>query len=563
MKHRTLPVWLMVAVVVLGALFRLARLDNRSVHADEAVQAVKLGRLLERNEYIYDPGEYHGPALNYLTLPIVRLAGARKLTDVNETLLRLLPALLGIALIALVWLLREDLGRPAAVCAATLTAVSPAMVFYSRYYIAETLLVCFTFGAMVGAWRYVRAGDPGAILTPKSIGWRPWLRRVAWLVAAGVCIGLMHATKETCVVALFAMVAAAALTAIWASRADGKEPRRNLPALMVAGAVVLAVAGVVSILLFSSFFTNPRGPGDSVAAYLNYIGRASGKGDAAWHVHPWYYYVQLLLWSHRPGGGVWSEAIILVLAVAGLAAGLRGKTSGGASPSLVRFLGAYTLIATLVYSWSPYKTPWCALGFLHGMILLAGVGAVALVRWAPGRAAKALLIALMTAAFGHLAWQAYHGSFTAYEDAGNPYVYAQTTSDVPALARRVKELADAHPDGPAMHIQVICPGNDYWPLPWYLRSFGRVGWYESVPDGPLAPLVILKPEVEPALVKKLFEGQPPGERALYVDLLHDLPRREVQLRHNAPLRAFVRADLWEEYTAARARRNWRGKDQTP
>ena len=38
----------------------------------------------------------------------------------------------------------------------------------------------------------------------------------------------------------------------------------------------------------------------------------------------------------------------------------------------------------VVYSAIPYKTPWCLLGFLHGMILLAGVGAVVLVRSARG-----------------------------------------------------------------------------------------------------------------------------------------------------------------------------------
>ncbi|HEX2974040.1 MAG TPA: hypothetical protein VHP11_17035, partial [Tepidisphaeraceae bacterium] len=52
------------------------------------------------------------------------------------------------------------------------------------------------------------------------------------------------------------------------------------------------------------------------------------------------------------------------------------------------FLASYTVLLTAAYSAVPYKTPWCLLGFLHGMILLAAVGAVALIRsFAPRPAA--------------------------------------------------------------------------------------------------------------------------------------------------------------------------------
>ena len=45
---------------------------------------------------------------------------------------------------------------------------------------------------------------------------------------------------------------------------------------------------------------------------------------------------------------------------------------------MLRFLGFYTLLMATAYSVIPYKTPWCLLGFLHGMVLLAGIGAVRL-----------------------------------------------------------------------------------------------------------------------------------------------------------------------------------------
>jgi len=571
--------WALSLIVVLAgaAALRLADLANRPMHCDEAVHAIKFGRLLEEGEYVYNPWEYHGPSLNFLTLPIARAASADKLTEITETHLRLLPAVFGIILVGLVWLVRDELGHAAALSAALLTAVSPAMVFYSRYYIQEMLLVTFTFGAMVALWRYVRlAGDVAAGQDRPGRG--TWLRQGLWLVLLGLCIGMMHATKETCVIALLAMAVAAA---VWLSRsarpsrsARGSGPRRDAdrrspsvpgrpavgdsgsvrkPAtarrkpLLLAGLVVVLTATGVSALFFSSFLDNPRGVVDSYTTYFHYLGRASGEGSEGSQVHGPEYYFRVLFWWHRPGGAVWTEATIAALALVGMVAGVFGRGLGPVRPTTVRFLAVYTLLLTAIYSALPYKTPWCALGFLHGMILLAGVGATVLVRAAPGYALKAAAILLLAVAAGHLAWEAHLASFVAYEDANNPYVYAHTTSDVPLLVQRVEAIGAAHPDGREMPIQVICPDDDYWPLPWYLRGFRRAGWFGRMPHGPPAPLIITQPEMEPSLIKYLYKDQPPGQRRLYVPVANEPEGEDWQLRPYVPLRMYARLDLWEAY----------------
>jgi hypothetical protein len=62
-------------VVVLGLTFRLAALDLRPMHHDEANQAVRFGQLLETGEYRYDRSDHHGPTLYYLTLPVAWARG--------------------------------------------------------------------------------------------------------------------------------------------------------------------------------------------------------------------------------------------------------------------------------------------------------------------------------------------------------------------------------------------------------------------------------------------------------------------------------------------------------
>ncbi len=515
----------MLAIVAGAAALRLISLDNRPMHCDEAVHAVKLGRLLAHDGYVYNPREYHGPSLNFFTLPIVRFGCASQLSDLTETHLRLIPAIFGIVLVVLVWPIRRELGLPSALAAALLTAVSPAMVFFSRYYIQEMLLVCFTFAAIVALWRYARAqAIPGRFC-------------YAWLVMLGVCVGMMHASKETCVIALAAIVPAAALTI----RKKGTQlfPR----SLLWAAPVVVLTAAAVSALFFSSFFQNPRGVLDSLTTYFVYLGRASGEGSAGRHYQPWHYYLANLFWWRRGGGPLFSEAAIAVLALVGLIAAAWGKGVKPAELPMARFLAVYTLLMTVVYSALPYKTPWCALGLLHGMILLAGIGMVVLVRAAPGYALKAVAIALLAAATAHLTWQAHRASFVAYEEPQNPYLYAHTTIDIPLLARRVEQIAASHPDGKTMPVQVICPEDNYWPLPWYLREFSRVEFSDRIPQRPAAPLIIIMPSMRRALQKYLYVDPPPGQRPLYVPVLPDDERTDWELYRNVFLYVYVRYNL--------------------
>ncbi len=538
-----------VLVLAVAAVLRLASLDNRLVHCDEANQAVMFGRLLERGEYTYDPREHHGPALNYLTLPVAWLSGVRNLTEVTEIHLRLLPAIFGIILVGLVWLIRNELGRGAAFWAALLAAVSPAMVFYSRYYIMEMLLVCFTFGAMVSLWRYVRAVRADLAEEGEGHG-RPWLRQGFWLVSLGLCIGMMHASKETCVIALFAMALAAGLTI--------RELRQiGLKRLGVAGLVVFLSAAAVSVLFFSSFSSHWQGVVDSVAAYGQYFHRASGEGSAGPHDHPWYHYLRILFWWQSEDGPVWTELSIAVLAVAGLVATVAGKWLGRTNVAMARFVGIYALVMTVVYSAMAYKTPWCVLGFLHGMILLAGIGAAVLVRTVPGYILKGVVIALLIAATGHLAWQGYRASFVACNDPSTSYVHTPTSAELLLLADRVKQLATVRLDDGLVDVEVIAPDDDYWPLPWYLRDLaspfeqhedsgvGQVGYFRAVRKKSTPPLIVIRPELTPALARKFFDPAAPSKYFYYKD-------QERQLRRNVFLQVYVREDLWRAYQAALA-----------
>ena len=196
-----------------------------------------------------------------------------------------------------------------------------------------------------------------------------------------------------------------------------------------------------------------------------------------------------------------------------------------------------------MYSAIPYKTPWNMLGALHGMIILAGVGAAVVLgsrrRWFAVVFAGVLIIGGV-----HLMGQSYRATHAYDADPANPYVYAHPQQDVVRIAERVQALADAHPDGNSIYIEVISPASDYWPLPWYLRSFPNIGWWEEVDmKVPAAPLILAAPSVETELLKKLYEVPPAGEKYLYVPLFESY----TEIRPAVEMRGYVIKELWDTF----------------
>jgi uncharacterized protein (TIGR03663 family) len=137
------PGFLFLVILVPALLLRLSGLAIRPMHTDEAVHAVKFGELLDSGVYLFDKNEYHGPTLNYLTLIAARLGSIDNFSSLNEPVLRSVPALFGVILVMMMALLVRYTGWRIVIMAALMLAISPALVYFSRYYIHEMLLVFF------------------------------------------------------------------------------------------------------------------------------------------------------------------------------------------------------------------------------------------------------------------------------------------------------------------------------------------------------------------------------------------------------------------------------------
>jgi uncharacterized protein (TIGR03663 family) len=508
-KARLIPIVLIGIIGLVALVSRTYQLDKRPMHTDEAVHAIKFIELLDHGKYRYDPHEYHGPTLYYITLPIAWISGEKTGLQLTETTLRLVCVLASGLFFIPLFIIARHVSGGAAVGAAVAAAISPIIVYLSRYFIHEVYLVAFFFMFLVCAWRYVVE--------------RKW----GWAVATGITLGLALATKET--IALSFIGVFVALPIVFATEPEWRQKWRewlNWKHIGYASAAML----VVLVVFYSSFFTNFRGIWDFCTTYYYYLNRAGGQG----HEKPWHYYFELLVF-HRNGRGLTSTEVYVIVGalIAGICSFLPAYKDRP-SRTFVKFLFVYSVALMGVYSCIPYKMPWLALNWMQPMTVLAGIG----MAWILSHKSISLRVATVVVclvAMYHMVYQVkrHNGRFNC--DPRNPFVYSHTCTDFLQIPRMLKELASLHTKGNDMPVQVVCP--EYWPLPWYTRELTTIGYWHKSPEGPLFDVVITSPDALEQF----------GNR------LKGYERSTFWLRRHVGLIIYVKKDLWDKLIEKRSK----------
>jgi len=448
-----------VALMLLALAVRLPRLAERPLHTDESINAYLVGQVLDGGRYAYDPRDRHGPALYLATLPVTRAAGEDSYVALREGTLRLVPVIMGVLAVPLFCGLAAETGVAAALAAALLWALAALPVYYSRYYIHETGFVAVTLGLILAGRRAAHRASFG------------------WAALAGGGAGLLLAFKETAILHYAALGGTTALALILEPGAGATfRQRLGSVAHRCARAWPLWLAGLgAAALVVLLFYTRLFRDGTELRLLLQSFGRFTHRAGGEGHAKHAAYYLLLL-------GGGWAGIPVLTLGALGGAWAWRRRHGAG------MFFLIYFLAITLLYSAIPYKTPWLALNLWLPLGVLAGLGAAALLRAAdrPGRrAALAAGAALLLLALGA------DLRARVYRDAGgeqNPYAYAHTSVDLLNLAPRIEQLVHTAFGGRAPTIAVVLA--DPWPLPWYLRQFPRVGYWQPGQDPGAADLYI-------------------------------------------------------------------------
>jgi uncharacterized protein (TIGR03663 family) len=458
-------------IALIGLAVRLPQLGSRPMHTDEAVNAYIVGQLLAGDPFNYDPQDRHGPALAALALPIARMQGARTFSDLTESEVRLTSIVAGTITILLFGAATEMFGAVNSLLAALLFALAPLPVYYDRYFIHESLFCAATFGSILSGWRAFKT------------------RSLLQGALAGACAALMFACKETAIIHLFALAAAAVVFRI--RNLPGKSSISSFrPGLLLTfGATFLALF----LILFTWFGRNWTAITEVLHSAPDFLARAAGQG----HQKPIWYYGQLL-------AAGWSGGLLVALACLGFLISIKRRD---ASP--YSLLSYYGFFIAAIYSLIPYKTPWLALNLWIPLSILAATAITSLWRWATDKLHHRAVVpafcifALLAAVL--IAHDTRERAFLHPADENNPYAYAHTSEDILGLST---EIADLTRRNALATPRIAVIASDPWPLPWYLRHFQKVGFWQPGQPLPDADFFITSPEAAEQYADRLRSFRP-------------------------------------------------------
>jgi uncharacterized protein (TIGR03663 family) len=450
-------------ILLTAIIVRFWQLDLKLFHHDEAIHSWFSYTLLTTGSWVYDPS-YHGPFLYYITAGIFSLFGA------SDLVARLMPALFGTLLIPLVYCIFRlgYLSKAQTLVVALFIAISPDMVYFSRFLRHDIFMLFFTLLLLVALLYYFERGQSRFAI-------------IAAIAAAG---GLCCKEEMPIILLIFASFF---IFAIWRKKFTLPPQWKKDLALCL-----LIIAGIL-VVLYSAFGAHPE-----TLIGLNFQVNTTGWYQAVDHWvamsneqrlgGPWFFYIPLFLLYEVP---------IFVLAIIGtLQFILAGNTVGlflrriknwlyfrhyslstaelteesirqlqspqvsSKSEEFFRLCIYWMLLTMAFYAYVGEKVPWL---IIHQLLPMCFV-AVYRLNW------QKIVFALIGCGF--LLLMTWHVAFIP-ADINEPIVQVQNSEDL----REVMRLMDN-----SSHI--VLASKNYWPLPWYYRGdrWNKITFYGDIVD---------------------------------------------------------------------------------
>lgn len=324
-------------LAVIAIAIRFWDLGSRAIHHDESLHALYSWYLYTGRGYVHDP-MMHGPFQFIGNAFFFLLFGASDYTA------RMMAATFGVWIVVSPYFLRKELGRLGALLASALFVFSPTFLYFSRFTREDIYMAGWEMLLVIGIFGFLRE------------------RKRSWLYAAAIGLSFMFATKESVYITGFLFVAIFVLETAQSKR-RGHVPLvwTALRSISARGwAVCIGLFLTINVLLYTTFFTNPRGIITGSIGALQYWAAQQGVERGG---QPWLYYFMLLsLYEFLP-----------------LAASL-----GGLVFVLVRrrlsTLGFFTWFMTLwflgalaIYTYAGEKMPWINVHISQPLIFLAAM----------------------------------------------------------------------------------------------------------------------------------------------------------------------------------------------
>ncbi len=452
-----------IGLVALSLLLRVVQLGTHAFHHDESIHAYAAVRLLKEGFYKYDP-VYHGPVQYFAVAAVFAvasvigkavglvtgLAAAKVWDGTSDFTARLAPALAGVALTAMALLLRRRFGRRAAFAAGALCALSPNLLYYTRFCRDDAWSLLGTAGLFLWLDEYLAT------------------RRVRDIAIAAIWASVAFASKENFYVLLALVVPSVAVA--WMEPGRGLDVWNRLRRLIdwleenataVVGALLLFF--VTSELLYTVFLVHPESGNPAVDAISYWWGQHKMERVGG----PKTFYLPRLLQY---------EFAILIPALWYVVSRWRALSFAE------RFLAGWGVSSLAMYAYLGEKAGWLIVHQVLPFLPLAGAAWALLpakgTAWRAAGAATALasVVTALTLSF-------VYPVLTPNSRKAESTIQVQTCPEMLPLVDEILRAGRAG-EVPA----AIVSGEAGWPLSWYVR-FAPVNW--QPPTGELHPPIVV------------------------------------------------------------------------
>jgi len=334
-------------IILFALLIRLYNLGFRVFHHDESVHASFTLKLLNTGQYTYDPA-YHGPFLFYSTAVVFHILG------INDTTARIIPVLFGVATIPLLFLLKKELGKRGVLWSAFLFAFSPSMVYYSRFFRDDPIIIFCTLAIVAGGIRYFENLQSS--------------KRYPYLVLVTFSLAIAISSMENAYLIILMFGAYAGIYFLYKFYSDWKKEQLSLKKVLLLKSSAIypfipeiLLSSILFLFIAMLFYTN---------LFRNYISPVSivEKAFSHWmEMHriqrlggPFYFYIPILLLYESP---------ILFFGIMGIIHFLRKNEK---NTVFFLFLSYWAITSLLLYSYLQEKVPWLVVHILLPFGILAG-----------------------------------------------------------------------------------------------------------------------------------------------------------------------------------------------
>lgn len=332
------------ALALIAVATRFWDLGSRAIHHDESLHALYSWYLYTGKGYVHDP-MMHGPFQFVGNAFFYLIFGASDYTA------RMMAATFGVWIVLAPYFLRKELGRVGAIVTSALFAFSPTFLYFSRFSREDIYMAGWEMLLVVALFGYLRTRSRG------------------WLYTAVAALGFAFATKESVYITGFIFLMAFVFEALFAFLGRRVPVIWGLLRSLSARdwSVCIAIFLGIFLLLFTTFFTNPKGVITGSVGALQYW---FAQHEVQRGGQPWFYYLMLLpLYEFLP----------LLAALGGLVYWVV-RPAQQRMTFFIWFLTFWFLAAFGIYSFAGEKMPWILTHISEPLIFLAGMSIAGLIR---------------------------------------------------------------------------------------------------------------------------------------------------------------------------------------